>query len=345
MNITFPITAREMAERLGAEILGAPDRNIYQLAALSEALPGSISYATQAKHAALVGTLRDVVVIAPRELAIENTALTFLIVDEPQGAFAKLATGLTREFLPHGISPLAVIDPTAILGEGVCVGPYVVIEAGARVGARTALLAHSYIGPQVEIGEDCRIGPRSTLLHQVVLGDRVKIGAGSVVGADGFGIRPNKNGELGEIPQLGSVHLENDVRLGANCTIDRATLGTTFVGPRTKMDDQVHVGHNVRIGADCILCGGAMVAGSAVLEDRVVLGGQAGIGDHTKVGKGARLGGQSGSGFDLKGDTDYFLTPAMPVKESMRLIALWKKLPELASRLRRLEKSVFGEGK
>ncbi|MEZ4750740.1 MAG: UDP-3-O-(3-hydroxymyristoyl)glucosamine N-acyltransferase [Bdellovibrionota bacterium] len=240
-----------------------------------------------------------------------------------------------------GVDPLAKVDDSAQLGANVSVGAFSYVGKRVRIGAGTRILTHCYLGDDVEIGENCIVFPRVVLNPKVVIGNRVHIFSGTVIGSDGFGFLPTETG-LRAVPQIGTVEVEDDVRIGANCTIDRATLGATRIGRGTKIDNLVHVGHNCQIGAHCILCAGTGLAGSVVLEDQVVLGGQVGLGDHVRVGKGAQIGSQGGTTTNLKGNQTYWGTPAIPVKESLSTFRLMKKLPEIWRRLARLE-SRLGE--
>ena len=177
---------------------------------------------------------------------------------------------------------------------------------------------------------------------QVVVGNRVKILSGSVLGSEGFGFLEGDSGYT-EMPQIGWVHIEDDVRIGAKCTIDRSTLGATVVGKGTKIDDQVHVGHNCRIGKNCILCAQVGLAGSSILEDGVILAGQVGVAGHLTIHKNAICGGQTGVTRDLEANQKYFLTPATPLTEALRTVTASKKLPEILKRIKKLEEGFHSE--
>jgi UDP-3-O-[3-hydroxymyristoyl] glucosamine N-acyltransferase len=216
------------------------------------------------------------------------------------------------------------------------------------IGAGTVLYPYVFVGSQVEVGQNCMIYPNVSLLEKVKIGNRVKIFPGAVLGADGFGLMTRETageGSVSEMPQIGNVVIEDDVRIGANSTIDRGTLGETRIGKGSKLDDQVHIGHNSKIGKNCILCGQVGLSGSVVVEDNVVMGGQVGVSDHMKIGKGARIGGQAGVGTDLEGGEEYFGSPALPMKLSLRILRQFKRLPELVERIRALEEVLGKKGK
>jgi UDP-3-O-[3-hydroxymyristoyl] glucosamine N-acyltransferase len=210
------------------------------------------------------------------------------------------------------------VDLNAKLGEGVVLGPGVVIGPGAEIGSRSRIGANSVIGPGVAIGRDCEIGANVTISH-AYLGDRVLILPGARIGQPGFGFASSERGHA-KIPQLGRVIVQDDVEIGAGTTIDRGALGDTVVGEGSKLDNLVQIGHNVHVGRHCVLVSQAGVAGSSVIEDFAVLGGQVGIADHAHIGPGARLAARSAmvSGQAIAGGQDYGGVPAKPIREWLR---------------------------
>lgn len=278
---------------------------------------------------------------ASPDLVRSDLPVTYLVVPDPQTAFASIARQFDRPAVWEGISPQAAIHPSAVLASGVSVGPFAVIGEGCRVGAGSHIFSGAALGAFVEIGEGCQIHPQVTLHDRTQIGNRVKILAGSVIGSDGFGLLAKDNtGAHGEMPQLGNVVIEDDVRVGAKCTIDRGTLGETRVGRGTKIDDQVHIGHNCQIGSNCVLCAQVGIAGSTVLEDDVVVAGQVGIGHDVRIGKGAVIGAKSATSVNLDAGENYFGIPAIPLRESLRVVRAWRKLPDLLTRMKRVEKAL-----
>lgn len=336
MDIVFPTTAGALSRVLGAELIGNGDQAISKIASLDSAHGGTLTFFSEKKFGPLIEKLSGVTVLTTKELVTEAAANTLLVVENPKKVFAELA----KRFMPvlpwRGISDQAVIHPTANLGADVVVGPFAVIAEGAQVGARSVIYPNAYVGPGVRIGEDCEIHPSVTLVTNVEIASRVKIFAGSVLGSEGFGFLEG-GGVYTAIPQIGKVVIEEDVRIGAKCTIDRSTFGETRIGKGTKIDDQVHVGHNCRIGKNCILCAQVGLAGSTILEDDVILGGQVGLAGHMTVGRGAQLGGQTGAGTNLKGGERYLGSPAAPLRETLRSFKYSLKLAELFERVKKIE--------
>jgi UDP-3-O-[3-hydroxymyristoyl] glucosamine N-acyltransferase len=260
------------------------------------------------------------------------------LVSDPKRVFAEIA----KNFLPKnpwvGISPQAVIHPSAKLGANVNVGPFAVVCEGAEIGSGTTLYPHTYVGPQVRVGENCELHPFVTLLQSVSVGNRVRILTGAVLGSDGFGFLEGPEG-FSMMPQLGSVVIEDNVRIGAKCTIDRGTLGETRVKRGTVIDDQVHIGHNCIVGERNALCAQVGLAGSTTLENNVLLAGQVGLAGHLTVGEGARMAGQSGSSSNLAGGKTYLSSPAVPIEDAIKVFRASRKLPDLMERLRKLEET------
>lgn len=341
MDLSFPTTAGDLGKQFGGAVIGDMSAPVRMVSALENAGEGSLSFFSNRKYGAALAKIKGAVLFTSPDLADPSLPLTYIVVNNPQKAFAEVAHHFRPTCPWRGISERAFVADSAELGDGVIVAPFSYVAENVRIGRGTVIHPYAYVGTGTVVGDDCQIYPRVTLMESVTIGNRVKIYPGTVVGSEGFGLvtDPAAAG-LGEMPQVGTVVIEDDVRIGANCSIDRATLGETRIGSGSKLDDQVHVGHNCKIGKNCILCGHVGLAGSVVLEDQVVLAGQVGVADHVTIGKGARLGGQAGAGVDLEGGKDYLMSPAMPIGESLRVVRNLRKLSEWGDRLRRLEKTV-----
>jgi len=237
------------------------------------------------------------------------------------------------------------VDPTAVLGEGVelgegcSVGAYAVLGRGVRLGPGAAVLPHAVVGDGSEIGAASVVFPHAVLYPRTVLGERVRVHAGAVIGADGYGYQ--WTGERHQKkPHNGRVRLCDDVEVGANTTIDRATTDETVIGPGTKIDNLVQVGHNVRMGAHCLLVSQVGIAGTARLGNGVVLAGQAGVNSHITVGDGVQAAGKAGVWTDQPAGARVHGNPARPYREDMRIQAALGQLPELLRRVRQLERQL-----
>ena len=241
---------------------------------------------------------------------------------------------------PRGVSPGAHVDRRARLAKDVSVAAGATIEAHARLGARTVVGAGAFIGADVEIGEDCVLHPLAAILERCKIGARCILHSGAVVGSDGFGYVWDGSGHR-KIPQLGIVRVEDDVEIGANAAIDRATFGETVIGRGTKIDNLVQIGHNVVVGEHAVLCGQAGIAGSSRIGRGAVLAGQVGISDHAEIGDGATVTGQGGivRGGVVPPGSVVSGMPAAPHREFLRRAAWIARLPELARRVEALEKN------
>ena len=238
-----------------------------------------------------------------------------------------------------GIHPTAIVELDAHIGEGVTIREFCHIGHHAHIGNGVVLYPHVVIGDGAQIGDNSVLYPSVVINHHVNIGQRVRIHSGSVLGGDGFGYVMD-GGKHRKVPQVGTVIIEDDVEIGANVCIDRATMGATRVGAGTKIDNLVQVAHNVQIGRNCILCGQVGLSGSVIIEDDAVLAGQAGLRDHVKIGKGATIGAQGGIMHDVKAGDFVTGSPGVPHKEFLRMEAAARKLPEALRSLRHLERQM-----
>jgi len=253
---------------------------------------------------------------------------------QPRLWFARAARLIAPALPVTGVHPSAVVDPTAELAEDVSVGPCAVVEAGAKIGAGSRVEAGAIVGAGVVIGCGCRVHSRAVLYTGTTLCDRVVVHSGAVLGADGFGyVRDAKTGRYTQFPQQGTLVLEDDVEIGANTTIDRGALAETRIHRGAKIDNLVHVGHNCQIGEDVILVALTGISGSSTVGNNAVIAGQVGIGDHAHVGPGVILGGQAGvlsgktvTNEGLKPGTVLWGTPARPLKQVLREMAVLSRM-------------------
>jgi UDP-3-O-[3-hydroxymyristoyl] glucosamine N-acyltransferase len=263
-----------------------------------------------------------------------------LVVKNPRLAFAQaLRLFHERPYVPGGISERAVVGTGVVLGPDPTVHAYAVISDGARIGCRVTLYPGVFIGANSVIGDDVVIHPNVTILESVAIGSRVIIHSGTVIGSDGFGFVTD-GGRHHKIPQVGGVIIEDDVEIGAICTVDRATLGNTVIRKGTKLDNMVHIAHNVTIGEHCLFAAQVGIAGSSTLGSYVVMGGQAGAVDHITIGDRVMVGGGSGVTRDMDAGQVVAGFPAIPIRDWLKAQAIFSKLPELKKMINRLSQRI-----
>jgi UDP-3-O-[3-hydroxymyristoyl] glucosamine N-acyltransferase len=265
-------------------------------------------------------------------------------VDDPRRALASILETLHPPRKPSaGVHPTAIVGTGAAIAPSAEVGPYAVIGAESVVGARAIIGAHAVLGRGCSIGEDAVIHAQATLYDGVEIGARSVVHSGARLGADGFGYVWDGAGHR-KVPQVGGCRLGADVEVGANSTIDRGSIGDTVVEDGTKIDNLVQIGHNCRIGRHVIIVSQVGISGSTRVGDGAVLGGQAGVQGHIEIGAGARVGGQAGVTGSVAAGETVSGYPARPHREALRVQAALMKLPEMARRLKELEKTVLGRG-
>jgi len=230
-----------------------------------------------------------------------------------------------------------VIAPGVTVPPDAFIGPHVVIEADAAIGARAVIHAGCFVGARAKLGDEVLLYPRVTIREECALGNRVIVHSGTVIGSDGFGFV--RDGDMyRKLPQVGTVEVGDDVEIGANVTIDRATTGTTRIGAGSKIDNLVQIAHNVQIGRNCIIVAQVGISGSTVLGDDVTLAGQVGVVGHIEIGNGAVVGAQSGVSKSVKPGERMFGCPAMPLRQAKRIEASIRNLPELIQTVRLLKR-------
>jgi UDP-3-O-[3-hydroxymyristoyl] glucosamine N-acyltransferase len=333
----------EIARFLNASFTGDGSREIRGVAALDAAGPDHLTFAEGARALSRASSSGSGCILIP--LGTELEGRTTIAVPHPKLAFIRAASILAPGVAPpSGIHATAVVSPEARLGPEVSVGSGAVIERGARVGARTRLAAGVFLGEEAEVGEDSVLHPRVTVYPRARIGNRVILHAGVVVGSDGFGY-VFAEGRHHKFPQLGGVIIEDEVEIGSNSTVDRGSLGTTVIGEGTKIDNLVQIAHNVRIGRHCVIAAQTGISGSVEIGDFVVMGGQVGIGERVRIEDGVRIGGQGGilTGKIVRKGATLWGTPARPLEVFKRQYAYLNRLPDLARRVRELEKQMLND--
>lgn len=317
-------------------IQGAAGQRITGIASLDDAGAGDLTFLGNPKYKAAVAKSQASVVLVPRDYdGTPQQGQALLHVTQPSAALAQLCGRIEQALWPRpepGRHPSAVISPDAVVDPSATIGPLCVIEAGVRIEAGVHLEAQVFVGRDAVIGAQAWLAPGTYVGTGCWLGERVRLHAGVVIGSDGFGYE-FVEGRHAKVPQVGTVVVEADVEIGANSTIDRARFHRTVIGAGTKIDNLVQVGHNVTIGKHCILCAQVGISGSTVLEDYVVLGGQAGAAGHLTIARGTKAGGRAAITADTEPGSVINGNPAMPYLLERRLVVLQRRLPDLFKRV------------
>lgn len=333
---------RQIAEYLGGEVEGDGDALVGSFSGIEKAGEGTLTFLGSSEYESYVYTTKATAILVPRSFEPKSaTKATLIKVDNPYVAITALLSQY-QQTLPKkkGVSTLAAIDETASIGKDCYIEPFVVVGAGAKVGERTHLYAHTTIGDGACVGEDCVLYPSVTVYHDCRIGNRVIIHAGAVIGADGFGFTPTKEGYR-KIPQIGIVRIEDDVEIGANTCIDRSTLSATVVGQGVKLDNLVQVAHNVEIGSNTVMSSQVGVAGSTSIGEWCVFGGQVGIVGHAHIASHTTSGAKAGIAGSVRREGQTLLgAPAIDARKFARSSAVFRNLPEMRNEVEALKKEI-----
>lgn len=330
MNKNYPLS--QLAVHVGGEVFGDQNLSITGITSLETPTPGHVTFVRSQSPIAVLKYLEKLTgmaVLIPRDLMPSTplpAGVSVVAVKDSYAAFLDiLPMFYEEESTTPGVHPSAVIDPSSSIAEGASIGPFVRIGARCVIGKNARIHSHVSLYDDVSIGDSVTLYSGVSLRSGTVLKDRVTIHDKSVIGADGFGYTPDPRVGLRKVPQLGHVIIESDVEVGASTCIDRGAFGPTTIGRGTKIDNLVQIGHNAQIGAFCIVCGGAAIAGSTKIHDKVVIGGACGIADHIEIVSGVRLGGRSGVTTNLLEPGDYMGFPAVKASEWRRAQVLQRK--------------------
>ena len=338
------MTVQEIAGWLGGEVSGDSSTAIKGVAKIEEAQAGDITFLANPKYEKFLATTKASAILVSKKLDIAKlsfrSSLVCIRVNDPYVAFLLVLKRFNPQIdpWPKGIHPTAVISGSAKIGKNVSVGAHSVIDENAEIGENTRISHGCVVGVQAKLGRDCLLYPQTTIYHQCKVGDRVILHAGCVVGSDGFGFAPKPDGSYEKIPQVGIVVIEDDVEIGANTTIDRATLGETLIKRGVKIDNLVQVAHNVVIGENTVIAGQAGISGSVKIGKNCVLAGQVGIAGHLEIADRTVLMAQSGIPKSLPepGKT-YFGSPVKEHHRAARIEAVIRSLPELSHDVTKLK--------
>lgn len=327
---------RDLASRLGCGLRGNGDVEVLRVSGIEEARPGDLTFLANPRYSTkLAATQASAVIVAP-DVPCD---LPSLLSPNPYLTYARAAALLhPAESYPPGVHPTASVDLTAVLGEGVHIGPLCAVHKGVRIGPRSVIHAAVVLYPGVSIGEDCVLHSGVSVRERCRLGNRVVIQNGAIIGGDGFGFAKDEAGRYQKIPQVGVVVIEDDVEIGALTAIDRAAMHETRIGRGTKIDNLVQIGHSVIVGEDSVLAGQVGIAGSSRIGSRVTLAGQVGVAGHLTIGDGAIATAQTGIPNSVDEGAIVSGYPAIENRQWLKASAAFVKLPELKRRVRDLER-------
>lgn len=333
------LTLKELAVFLEGTVVGDPKLNIEGVSTIKNGKPGTITFIVHQKYFKYVESTQASAIITSDSEILND--LNGIIVDNPNLAMVKVLDYFSPQYRSQkGIHKTAIIDSDAVLGKGVSIGPYTIIDGGVIIGDNTVIGANNVINANTVIGCDSKIENNIHLHHGSIIGDRCLIQSGTVIGCDGFGFF-TENDFNHKISQNGNVTIGNDVELGANCTIDRGTIGETTIGDMCKFDNSVQIAHNVSIGKGCLLTAHVTIAGSTRVGEFCSFGGQAGAIDHISIGDRAILACYTVAMKDLPGGKIYSGAPAREIKDKNRRDAVHIEVKRLQDKMKQLEKSLL----
>lgn len=334
-------SAKQIAEYIQGIIVGDENATVHTFAKIEEGVPGALSFLSNPKYTHYIYDTKSSIVLVNKDFEPEHELQTTLIkVDNAYESLAKLMA-LYEMSIPkkQGVSSLAFIAESAKIGKNVYIGPFACIEEGAEIGDNVCIHPQATIGSNVKIGMNTIIYPHVTIYQDCRIGNNCILHAGAVIGADGFGFAPGAEG-YEKIPQIGIVVLEDNVEIGANTCIDRATMGYTLIKQGVKLDNLIQVAHNVEIGKHTVMASQVGIAGSAKIGEWCMFGGQVGVAGHIKVGDHVNVGAQSGIPGNTKSNTTLMGYPAIDPKQFARSAAIYKKIPDMYVELGRLQKEI-----
>ena len=333
-------TAQQIALLIAADIEGDELIAISSFGKIEEAKAGQLAFLSNPKYEEyLYSTQASIIIINKSQELKQPITATLLRVDDAYAALAKYQE--FQQMQLQGIQQPNYISESASIGENVFVGAFCYIGNNVSIGNNTKLYPGVYIGDNTKIGSDSILYPSVKIYHDCLIGNKVIVHAGTVIGSDGFGFAPMADGTFKKIPQMGNVVIEDDVEIGANTTIDRATMGSTIIRTGAKLDNLLQLAHNVEVGKNTVIAAQTGISGSAKIGDNVMIGGQAGIVGHITIANGTKINGKSGVTKSVKEpNTSLTGIPAIEYTTSLRLQALNRRLPEMEKRIKELEKKI-----
>ena len=334
-------SAKQIAEYIQGVIEGDENATVYTFAKIEEGIPGAISFLSNPKYTHYIYNTESSIVLVNKDFVPEKEVKATLIkVNNAYESLAKLMT-LYEQSQPKrtGIDPLAYVAPTAKIGKDVYLAPFACVGDNAEIGDGTELHPHATVGRGAKVGKNCILYTNCNVYHDCRVGNNCILHSGCVIGADGFGFAPSPEG-YEKIPQIGIAILEDNVEVGANTCIDRATMGATIIRKGVKLDNLIQIAHNVEVGSNTVMASQVGIAGSTKVGEWCMFGGQVGLAGHIKIGNKVNLGAQSGVPGSLKDGQALIGTPPIEMKNYFKSSVLFKKLPDMAAELNSLKKEI-----
>ncbi len=334
-------SAKQIAEYVQGTVIGYENATVHTFAKIEEGIPGALSFLSNPKYTHYIYNTQSSIVLVNKDFEPEHEVKPTLIkVDDAYESLARLMTLYqTHQPKRQVIDPLASGAKNAKIGENFYIGPFACIEEGAEIGDNTCIHPHAVVGCNAKIGTGTVLYPHVTVYHDCRIGNNCILHAGAVIGADGFGFAPSPSG-YEKIPQIGIAILEDNVEIGANACVDRATMGATIIHKGVKLDNLVQIAHNVQIGSNTVMASQVGVAGSAKVGEWCMFGGQVGVAGHITIGDHVTVGAQSGIPGNTKSGVTLMGYPAIDPKQFARSAAIYKKLPDMYTELGRLQKEI-----
>ncbi len=337
-------SAQQIAGLINGEVIGDPDVLVKGLAKIEEGVPGALSFLANSKYEEFIYITQSSICIVNNSFEpvkeLPNT-LTLIKVEDAYACFAKLLeiyAQMTKK--QPGIQNPSYVAESAKIGEGLYLGAFAYVSDNTVIGDNVTIYPNVYIGENVVIGDNSVIHPGAAIYADCKVGANCIIHAGVVIGADGFGFAPDANGEFHKVPQIGNVILEDNVEIGSNSTIDRATMGSTIIRKGVKIDNLCQIAHNVEIGKNSAMAAQVGIAGSAKIGEQVMIGGQAGISGHLHIADGTKIVAQSGIPSSVKKAETLMGSPGIPLEDFKKSYFGFRKLPFLLNKIQELEKKI-----
>ena len=334
-------SAKQIAEYIHGTIIGDENATVHTFAKIEEGIAGALSFLSNPKYTHYIYNTQSSIVLVNKDFEPEHEIKATLIkVDNAYESLAKLMM-LYEASLPkkQGIDPLASVATNAKIGNNVYIGAFACIEEGAEIGDNTYIHPHVTVGCNAKVGANTILYPNVTIYHDCRVGNNCILHAGSVIGADGFGFAPTENG-YEKIPQIGIAILEDDVEIGANTCVDRATMGATIIRKGVKLDNLIQIAHNVEVGSHTVMASQVGIAGSTKIGERCTFAGQVGVAGHITIGDHVTVGAQSGIPGNTKSGTTLMGYPAIDPKQFARSAVIYKKLPDMYTELGCLKREI-----